>query len=150
VVHVSCWRRDKLVIGYGCAWPCGDVYSTALRVGNVQVYRSAEMLGRRVSDMAREIHRTCAFDIREMEYMMDTCRYSVKRGRRTSQQKQESRVGCASVSTSLLVASPYKTTSIPKDVASICCEAGPLTPIRWRRPCDTLEEDVGERREVAC
>lgn len=26
------------VIGYGCAWPCGDVFSTALREEGAQVY----------------------------------------------------------------------------------------------------------------
>ena len=51
-----------------------------------------------------------------------------------------------SVSTSLLVASPYKTTSIPKDVASHLLRAGPLTSICWRS-CHALEEDAGERGE---
>jgi len=36
----------KRLIGYGCAKPCGDVFSTALRIENVQVCRSAKDAGK--------------------------------------------------------------------------------------------------------
>jgi len=57
VQRVSTWKsheRRKKVIGYGCAWPCGDVFSTALRKEGVQVCEGSANDAGRVSMLSQE------------------------------------------------------------------------------------------------
>jgi hypothetical protein len=61
----------QLVIGYGCAKPCGDRFSTALRIENVQVYCSAKDAGKTCQCYGQGDAANVCLEYQDMEYTYD-------------------------------------------------------------------------------